>query len=122
MMLLRKGIFLALLIISQIAVSVQAGNVNQGDRVQGMAQFMNESAENIQWFWLGGIAIAVLVFLLFVRWIHHAMIRRHKPKTKVPVNKHYAPDPSARKKAAPKAQPGSKPATPGRRGKGKRRY
>jgi hypothetical protein len=121
-MLLRKGIVSALLIFSQIAVSVQAGNVNQSDRVQGMAQFMNESAENIQWVWLGGIAIAIPVFLLFIRWIHYAMIRRHKPRTKVPVNKDYAPDASARKKAAPKAQPGRKPTTPDRRGTGKRRY
>lgn len=121
-MALRKGILSALLIIIQITASVQASNVNQSDRVQGMAQFMNESAENIQWVWLGGIAIAVPVFLLFIRWIHHAMIRRHKPRTKIPVNKDYAPDSTARKKVMPKAQPDRKPATPNRRGNGKRRY
>jgi len=81
------------------ALPAWSGGVNQSDRVQGMAKFMNESAENIQWLWLGGIAIGALVFLLFVRWIHYAMIKRHKPKKKIPVNKDYATDPSGKKKA-----------------------
>lgn len=99
-----------------------SSGVNQSDRVQGMAQFMNDSADNIQWLWLGGIAIGVLAFLLFIRWIHFAMIRRHKPKTKVPVNKDYSGEPSGKKKAAP-TRPAKPPTQrPRQPTGGKRRY
>ncbi len=99
-----------------------SSGVNQSDRVQGMAQFMNESGENIQWLWLGGILIGALAFLLFVRWIHYAMIRRHKPKTKVPVNKDYTAGPSSKKKAAPTRPAKPAPQRPKQPAGRKRRY
>ncbi|WP_028669669.1 hypothetical protein [Saccharospirillum impatiens] len=112
----------ALMLAMPVTLPVWSSGVNQGDRVQGMALFMNESAENIQWLWLGGIAIGALVFLLFVRWIHYAMIRRHKPKTKVPVNKDYRADPSSKKKSAPTRPEKPAPQRPKQPAGRKRRY
>lgn len=114
---------IALVLAVPVALPAWSNGVNQGDRVQGMALFMHESAENIQWFWLGGIAIGALVFLLFVRWIHYAMIRRHKPKTKVPVNKDYTTGPSSKKKEVTPTRPAKPlPQRPKRPSDRKRRY
>lgn len=113
---------IALGLTALLAAPAWSGGVNQSDRVQGMALFMNESAENIQWLWLGGIAIGALVFLLFVRWIHYAMIKRHKPRKKIPVNKDYVNDPSGKKKAAQTKPAKPVPQRPKRSDNRKRRY
>lgn len=117
---IKTAIALALTV--PLALPAWSGSVNQSDRVQGMAQFMIESGENIQWLWLGGIVIGALVFLLFVRWIHYAMIRRHKPKTKVPVNKDYLADPPSKKKVAPTRPAKPAPQRPKQPAGRKRRY
>lgn len=117
---IKKAIALAMSL--SVVIPAWSSGVNQSDRVQGMAQFMNESGENIQWLWLGGIVIGALVFLLFVRWIHYAMIRRHKPKTKVPVNKDYTAEPSSKKKAAPTRPVKPAPQRPKQPAGRKRRY
>jgi hypothetical protein len=113
---------LLMLLTGLVVLPAWSGNVNQSDRVQGMAQFMNESADNIQWLWLAGIAIGVLVFLLFIRWIHYAMIKRHKPRTRSPVNKDYAQGLSIKKKSGSAAQPKTQPRTPKPPTERKRRY
>ncbi|HET8903987.1 MAG TPA: hypothetical protein VFN16_08340 [Saccharospirillum sp.] len=117
-----KPIHTAIALALSTALPAWSRGVDQGDRVQGMALFMHESAENIQWLWLGGIAIGALVFLLFVRWIHYAMIKRHKPKKKIPVNKDYANDPSGKKKAAQTRPAKPVPQRPKRPDNRKRRY
>lgn len=111
-----------LLLAVLLALPAWSSSVNQSDRVQGMAQFMNESADNVQWLWLGGIAIGVLGFLLFIRWIHYAMIKRHKPKTKVPVNKDYSSGPSTKKGTAPAKPAKPAPQRPRQPADRKRRY